>query len=95
METKSEGHFLATFLNLIETHMLVVDPHHRKPEGEYHRLTCHGVYQSLGDTGRIIGLKDDMFDGDDDEDDEKWRHRIRHLMRHISTGSCSRLVLDG
>lgn len=93
MANKDEGDFLTTFLNLIQTHMLVIDPLHHNNEGEY-RFACQGIYRGLGKIGRIIDLKDDMFDDDDDDEDDTWRHPIRHLMRHMSTGSSSRLEVD-
>ena len=93
MPNKDEGDFLTKFLDLIQTHMLVVNPLHGISDGEY-RFSCQRIYQRLGQIGRIIGLKDDMYDNDDDDEDDSWRHPIRYVRRHISTGSSSRLEED-
>ncbi|KAM7216465.1 hypothetical protein V8F06_008178 [Rhypophila decipiens] len=76
-----ERDFLTAFLNLIQAYMLVINPDGHEPrDGGSYRMTCNHVHEKLGDMGILIGIMDDVYDGD-----KTSRHRLRHLLRWHSS----------
>lgn len=84
-----DAEFVCDFVGLIETRMLVVDPHKTNAEG-HHRISCHTLARELGSMGQPIGLEDEMQDDYRDSDTSFWRSRTsRYLNKEISGWSGS------